>query len=164
MDNVLILVDGITYRPVPRNLGLFCSEDSKLLSIRRGFVQPVTKTVNASGYEVINTQGRVEYVHRIMAELYLQNPEGLPQVNHKNSNRSDNRLDNLEWCNQAGNMQHAARSGGMSKYKKPIIGVSIYDGTGLFFDSLMKAERSGFRQSSISMCLAGMQKVHKGYT
>lgn len=55
-----------------------------------------------SGYEVITLYGngkKVKFqVHRLVATEFIQNPLGLPCVNHKDENKRNNRVDNLEWC------------------------------------------------------------------
>lgn len=65
---------------------------------------------NCKGYRIVrmgNDGGiRTEKVHRLVAEAFLPKVEGKTFVNHKNSNRSDNRVENLEWCNSVENNTH----------------------------------------------------------
>lgn len=50
-------------------------------------------------------------VHRLVAEAYLPNHDSLPQVNHKDSNKENNHVSNLEWCTASENKKHSWDSG-----------------------------------------------------
>ena len=75
---------------------------------------------------------KVLFIHRLVAETFIPNPKKLPQVNHKDGNKLNNNIDNLEWCSNLYNQQHAWKN----KLHTPTIhkGISIkqYDLKGNF--------------------------------
>lgn len=59
------------------------------------------------GYLRIKLNGKNFLVHRLVAEAFIPNPDNLETVNHKNLNKKDNRVENLEWMSNADNIRHA---------------------------------------------------------
>lgn len=66
---------------------------------------------NGMGYLRVRIGGKLMFVHRLVAEKYIPNPENKPQVNHIDGNPKNNSVDNLEWVTQEENMAHAVRTG-----------------------------------------------------
>jgi hypothetical protein len=62
---------------------------------------------NPNGYKIVALNSKQLSVHRLVAAHFIPNPYQHPQVNHKNGDKSDNRIANLEWCSAADNQQHA---------------------------------------------------------
>ncbi len=71
--------------------------------------------ITRNGYVRIHVSHRtVQHkflVHRLVAEAFIPNPMNLPQVNHKDGNKQNNSVENLEWCSASENQKHAYKTG-----------------------------------------------------
>lgn len=78
-------------------------------------MKPVKFHDNGKGYLQIHTtrNGKqyMRYIHRLVAECYLDNPKGLREVNHIDGNKQNNSVENLEWCTTRDNHLHAYKTG-----------------------------------------------------
>ena len=93
--------------------------EGNVWSMKSGEMKGLKGTDNGQGYLMVelyqDRKGKLMRVHRLVAKTFLDNPDNYPQVNHKNGIKSDNRLENLEWCNQSMNQKHAFDLGLQSK-------------------------------------------------
>ena len=123
-----------------------------------------------SGYRYVVLYGKKEYIHILVAKAFLPNPTGLPQVNHKNENREDDRVDNLEWCDAKYNANYGTRNERIRKNNcrlgKPKA-VEQYTVAGDFvreWASTRTVENYlGICHTSVSKCCRGITKTCGGF-
>lgn len=127
----------------------------------------------------VNRNRKQFYIHRLLAEYFIPNPNDLPQVNHKDGNKLNNDLDNLEWVTVQENTIHAYKNGlinhvsgkdhfnygkfgSQSKRAKPVISTNVITNETKRYGSIIETKQDGFNPSEVSRaCNHG--GTHKGH-
>ena len=120
---------------------------------------------------ILNNKGKKRFfVHRLVAEAFLPNSDNLPCVNHKDENKQNNNVENLEWCDAKYNLNYGTRNERISKNRdiskqsKPVLQYTL---DGQFVREWLSAKQAeiegGFNQGNICMCCRGKRKYHHNF-
>lgn len=175
--------DGEIYEELYKvsNLGKILSLNYK----NTGKAELMTPFERPDGYLEVklrkNRKRKKCYVHRLVAETFLPNPENLPEVNHKDEDKTNNfvflnedgtvnkKKSNLEWKNHRDNCNHGTRNERIAKTKtngkrsKRVLQLSLSGDFIKEWESTNECGRNGFDQSAVAKCCRGERKSHKGF-
>lgn len=130
---------------------------------------------NRSGYMMVTLyKDGVGYdflVHRLVASAFIPNPDNLPLINHKNKDRADNHVENLEWCTAEYNSNYADRNECISRSlikvlkRKKVAQIDENGNTIKIWQSVKEASENGFSMDCLYYCLRekNAKSVHKGF-
>ena len=139
-----------------------------------GKIQLLKAVNNGSGYLQVNLwkNGKMKHysVHRLVAEAFIPNPDNLPEINHKDENKENNCVNNLEFCDRKYNTNYGTRNGRIAEKMtngKLSKSVRQYDLQGNFiqeFPSTHEVKRKfGYAQQNISATCSGRLRQAYGY-
>jgi hypothetical protein len=146
-------------KPIENYENYLITNCGKVYSVKRKkFLKPYSI---GKGYLLVklskNGKVKIFLIHRLVAMAFLENSENLPQVNHKNEIKTDNRLENLEYCDCQYNVDYSLSKAVLQIDKRT--GKVIQE-----FKSIMQAEReTGINNSSICACCKGKLKTAGGF-
>lgn len=90
-----------------RSLDRYVKSKSESYRLQKGRV--LSPIITTNGYLLVGLQGKMFRVHRLVAQAFIPNLDNLPQVNHKDEDKTNNKIDNLEWCDAKYNNNYGAR-------------------------------------------------------
>ena len=153
------------WKDIPGYNGAYqVSNLGQVRSRKRGSWKIIKETKKDNGYLVVmlsSDKMRQHYVHRLVAQAFLPNPQNLGYVNHKNEKKDDNRASNLEWCTAYYNnhysdiYKHTRKR--VVQYSKDMVRIRSYSSQG-------EASRlTGIYQSNISHVCHRKRETAGGY-
>ena len=150
------------------------SDQGRVKSIGYGKERTLKPGRNTQGYLQVklckNGEKKMYLVHRLVVQTFIPNPDNLPQVNHKDENKENNSVQNLEWCDRKYNVNYGTRIKKISekmtngKLSKPVL---QFTKDGVFvreWKSTHDVERNlGYFHNNISYCCTGRYKSAYGF-
>lgn len=142
------------YKEIPCYQGYYASASGSVYSSKIGrLLRPQTSYDGYKTYPVnITGVKHTLQAHRAVALAWLPNPDGKPEVHHKDEDKTNNSVENLAWVSRLENMRAGTQ---MQRRSKPVVLTKLY------FKSTMDARRAGY---NVDRIFSGYAKTTKGYT
>ena len=156
------------FRDIPGYEGLY--EVSNLGRVRSLETERILKpSKNTWGYLFVslykNGIKKAVRIHRLVALAFIPNPDNLPCINHKDEDKTNNTVDNLEWCDDKYNANYGTRNERIAeKTRKPVLQFDLLGNFIREWPSITKVEEeTGIWQTHISKCCLGLRHTAGGY-
>ena len=166
------------WKIIPVDNNYEASNDGQIREVKTS--KKISQWLDKDGYLIATLSGKLYRVHRLIALTFISNPNNLPVVNHKNFDKSDNHVANLEWVTYSENSKHSftgkhrdktliewankVQHIGAEASKTKVAQYDLKDNLLNVFNSQREAsEKTGTCRSSITRCVTGHRKTAGGY-
>ena len=171
-------------KPVPGYEGKYHLDPETMTVVNSKTGRHLKTQYDKNGYAEVqlwkNNKGQHKTLHKMFAEVYIPNPDNLPEVNHKDENPSNCNLDNLEWCTHPYNMNYGTinerRGANISKAQRgkpkpwvrecksiPVVAIDSWGGETEYQSAREAGRELRIDQSKITAVIKGRQKTAGGY-
>ncbi len=161
-------LEGEIWKDIPINIGQGDYIVSNMGRIRhKKYFNVLIGYVDGTGYRIVNLFDKRFLFHRIVALTWIKNDnEENNIVNHKNGNKLDNSIENLEWISQSENIKHAYASGNMRAHTRPVIQLNLKTGIEIeiFPSAKIASEKTGISRSGICVACKNERKSAGGFS
>lgn len=139
----------------------------KSLNYGRTGKEKILSPGNNWGYQMVSLYKngiRKQFkIHRLVAETFIPNPDNFSQINHRDENRKNNRVNNLEWCSVQYNLTYNNRHIKATRKLAKKIGC-FKDGKLIkVYDAVRDVKKAGFHDGNVCSALKGRRKSAGGY-
>ncbi|MCC8036538.1 MAG: HNH endonuclease [Bacteroidales bacterium] len=107
----------------------------------------------------------MKYIHRLVAQAFLPNPSHLPQINHKDENKTNNAVENLEWCDCRYNVNYGSAKARISqshkelkKNSRPVVQIKDGETIATFGNCAIAGRETGIDASAITKVCLGRKR------
>ena len=147
------------------NLGRVKSLNYKRTKKEKILKPNITKVNYQQVHLCKNKQIKILYIHRLVAEMFIPNPNNFPIINHKDENPMNNIYSNLEWCDKKYNLNYGtAQERKAQKHNKPILQFDLDSNFIKEYESITQASKElNIKIDYISSCCLGRRRKTKGY-
>lgn len=111
-EDIVSLSAGRAFREKIGYSKYYICSDGQIFSKKSNkFLSPIKKNTGYYAVNLYNDNGerKMFFIHRLVAELFIPNPENLPCINHKDEDKSNNKIENLEWCSYTYNENYGTK-------------------------------------------------------
>lgn len=117
-----------------------------------------------NGYLIIYSNKKNYKVHRLVALTFIDNPFGKEEVNHKDMDKTNNKVENLEWATHLENMQHAFKNRKIKRYKKKVYQYKLNGELVKIWSGVRYAtKKMNYSHGNISKCCNHKIKTYKNF-
>lgn len=153
------------------------SNDGRVKSLsymRTGVERELKQQTDKDGYKTVCIGGSPKKVHRLVALAFIPNPSDLPMINHKDENKTNNNVDNLEWCDSTYNNNYSDRVERASKTNKTSLLMSnskfkskpifCHENNKIYISQTQASKELNINDGNIGKVARGLYKHTHNYT